>query len=56
MGLPFDRKLIGSLVNHTIQRFIYFSERWLFSTTINIWNVIFIVWYGSGLFGLSLSV
>lgn len=32
MGVPFDRKLIAFLVLNLIQRFIYFSERWLFST------------------------
>jgi hypothetical protein len=32
MGVPFDRKPIVFLVLSLIQRFIYFSERWLFST------------------------
>lgn len=32
MGIPFDRKLITFSVLNLIQRFIYFSERWLFST------------------------
>ena len=32
MGVPFDRKPIAFLVSNSIQRFIYFSERWLFST------------------------
>jgi uncharacterized membrane protein (GlpM family) len=32
MGVPFDRKPIVFSVLNLIQRFIYFSERWLFST------------------------
>lgn len=47
----FDKKLFAYLVCKWMQRFLYFSERWLFSTIINIWYFIFIIQYGAGLVG-----
>ena len=39
-----------------IQRFLCFAERWLFSTITNTWYTLFVICYGAGLLGLSLSV
>lgn len=46
MGVPFDRKLIVFLVLNLIQRFIYFSERWLFSTNHKymVLYIFYLVW------------
>ena len=46
MGVPFDRKPIIFLVLNLIQRSIYFSERWLFSTNHKymVLYIFYLVW------------